>query len=70
MYQNQQVHPELKPEIKPEVEPEVIPIEQTAEFQRYKPVLTISNVVSNFRCRCHLNLRQIALKSRNVMFRR
>lgn len=32
--------------------------------------ITISNVVSNFSVRCHLNLRQIATNGSNVVYKR
>ena len=32
--------------------------------------ITISNVVSNFSVKCHLNLRQIACNGSNVVYRR
>ena len=45
-------------------------IEDSADFIKSRPIVSISNVVSNFRCRCHLNLRQIAIKSKNVVYKR
>lgn len=32
--------------------------------------IKISNVVSNFACRCHLNLKNIAMKGSNVIYKR
>lgn len=32
--------------------------------------IKISNVVSNFACRCHLNLKNIAMKGSNVVYKR
>ena len=52
----------------PEVQPEVVKAEP--DFLRNKPKVTISNVVSNFRCRCHINLRNLAIKTKNVVYKR
>lgn len=61
--------PILEEEVKPEVEPEAVQ-QNSNHFNRSKPDVTISNVVSNFRCRCHLNLRNLAGKSKNVIYKR
>ena len=45
-------------------------LEDSEEFLRGKPEIVISNVVSNFRCRCHLNLRTIASKNKDVIYKR
>jgi len=59
----------FKEEIKEEA-PEVIPVESTREYKNSKPEITISNVVCNYRCRTHLNLRDIALKTKHVIYKR
>ena len=59
----------LLEEIKEEA-PEVIPVESTREYKNSKPEITISNVVCNYRCRTHLNLRDIALKTKHVIYKR
>ena len=57
-------------EIKEELPVEVIPVESTREYKNSKPEITISNVVCNYRCRTHLNLRDIALKTKHVIYKR
>jgi hypothetical protein len=57
-------------EVKNEPEPEEVKLEDDPHFQKCKPIITISNVVSNFRCRCHLNLRLIAAKTKHVVYKR
>jgi len=61
---------EFKVEIKEELPVEVIPVESTREYKNSKPEITISNVVCNYRCRTHLNLRDIALKTKHVIYKR
>lgn len=56
-------------EIKQE-HPVEIPVESTREYKNSKPEITISNVVCNYRCRTHLNLRDIALKTQHVIYKR
>ncbi|CAG5112588.1 Oidioi.mRNA.OKI2018_I69.chr2.g6786.t1.cds [Oikopleura dioica] len=70
---NQHLHHQqnqLFPEQKNEPEPEEVRLEDDPEFQNSKPQVTISNVVTNFRCRCHLNLRVIAQKTKHVIYKR
>ena len=57
-------------EIKEEPPVEIIPVESTREYKNSKPEITISNVVCNYRCRTHLNLRDIALKTKHVIYKR
>ena len=59
----------LAEEIKQE-HPVEIPVESTREYKNSKPEITISNVVCNYRCRTHLNLREIALKTKHVIYKR
>lgn len=66
--QNGGFHQEVKNE--PEPEQEELKMEDDPNFQKCKPIITISNVVSNFRCRCHLNLRLIAAKTKHVVYKR
>ena len=63
---------EFEPRIEEAIkeEPVEVKVEETSEFIRSKPDITISNVVSNFRCRCHLNLRKIAITSKNCIYKR
>jgi hypothetical protein len=62
---------QFKEEIKEELPvEEVIPVESTREYKNSKPEITISNVVCNYRCRTHLNLRDIALKTQHVIYKR
>lgn len=47
-----------------------IPIEETKQYKTSKPKITISNVVCNYRCRTHLNLRDIAMRTKHVIYKR
>jgi len=46
------------------------PLEVEAEEEASEVDIEISNVVCNFKTRCHLHLRQIAMKGSNVVFKR
>ena len=67
-----QVHEEVKEEVQEiKEDPEEIALrEQTEHFMKQKPPITISNVVCNYRCRTHLNLRDIALSTKHVIYKR
>ena len=52
-------------------DPEEIALRQEEEhYMKQKPPITISNVVCNYRCRTHLNLRDIALSTKHVIYKR
>ena len=67
-----QVHEEVKHEVQEVKEdPEEIALRQEEEhYMKQKPPITISNVVCNYRCRTHLNLRDIALSTKHVIYKR
>ena len=46
------------------------PPEEAVEQPQVDIEIVINNVVSTFNCRCHLNLKRIAMEGRNVEFRR
>jgi transcription initiation factor TFIID TATA-box-binding protein len=47
-----------------------VPIEETRAYKNSKPAIIVSNVVCNYRCRTHLNLRDIAMKTKHVIYKR
>jgi len=69
-FHHQQQNGGFHQEVKTEPEPEEVKLEDDPDFKKCKPCITISNVVSNFRCRCHLNLRLIAAKTKHVVYKR
>jgi len=69
-FKTDEVQEEIEDYVEQEDPAEIALKQEEQDFLSKKPTITISNVVCNYRCRTHLDLRNIALSTKHVIYKR